>query len=188
MNSEIMESLGLGNLDIAYLFLINFVLIIVLAVLLIIQIRQSKKLKTRYEKFMQGDKARSLETQITEIINTQAYLDKVSESNLKKINDLYKRQQSDFQKIGLVKYDAFKEMGGKLSFCLAMLDEGDNGFVLNSVHSSNGCYLYTKRIKNGKSDIALGEEEKIALERAIDSKAKGKIKSIENNEEEVKND
>lgn len=184
MNSKIMESIGLGNLDIFYVILFMLILIIALAVLSFIQLSNYKKLKRRYDKFMQGERARSLETQIAEIIENQRYLDKLSESNLKKINDLYKRQQTDFQKVSLVKYDAFKEMGGKLSFCLALLDEGNNGFILNSVHSSNGCYLYTKRIKNGGSDIALGEEEKVALERAIESGTKSRHKPTKNNEEE----
>ena len=54
-----------------------------------------------------------------------------------------------------------------MSFALAMLDEKNNGFLINSVHSSDGCYSYTKRVKNGDSDIALSNEEKVAVERAI---------------------
>ena len=72
-----------------------------------------------------------------------------------------------YQKLGLVKYDAFKEMGGKLSFALVLLDENNNGFLINSVHSSDGCYSYTKRIKDGDSEIALSNEEKVAVERAV---------------------
>ena len=75
--------------------------------------------------------------------------------------------KNTFQKVGLVKYDAFQEMGGKLSFSLALLNRKNNGFVLNSVHSSDGCYTYTKEIKEGKSDISLGEEEEQALMMAI---------------------
>ena len=58
-------------------------------------------------------------------------------------------------------------MGGKLSFTLALLDENNNGFLMNSVHSSDGCYSYTKRVKNGDSEIALSNEEKVAIERAM---------------------
>ena len=49
-----------------------------------------------------------------------------------------------------------------------LLDENDNGFILNSVHSTEGCYSYTKEIKNGLCDISLGEEEKQALDIAMD--------------------
>ncbi len=65
--------------------------------------------------------------------------------------------------MGLVKYDAFSQMGGQLSFCLALLNEKNNGFIINSVHSAEGCYSYTKEIKNGQSDISLGKEEEEAL-------------------------
>ena len=75
--------------------------------------------------------------------------------------------ESTFQKVGIIKYDAFNQMGGKLSFSLALLNENDDGFILNSVHSSDGCYSYTKIIKNGKCDINLGEEEKQALDMAM---------------------
>jgi hypothetical protein len=67
----------------------------------------------------------------------------------------------------LVKYDAFNQMGGQLSFSLALLDENNNGFILNSVHSAEGCYSYTKEIVNGESSISLGEEEKQALNNAM---------------------
>ena len=53
--------------------------------------------------------------------------------------------------------------------CLALLDENDNGFIINSVHSSAGCYSYTKRIQNGKCELDLSGEEKIAIEKAINN-------------------
>ena len=69
--------------------------------------------------------------------------------------------------LGCVMYDAFIQLGGMLSFCLALLDENNNGFILNSVHSAEGCYSYTKEIINGESSISLGEEEKQALLKAM---------------------
>ena len=69
--------------------------------------------------------------------------------------------------MGIVKYDAFNQMGGQLSFSLALLDENNNGFIINSVHSTEGCYSYTKEIKNGESSISLGKEEEEALATAI---------------------
>ena len=57
-------------------------------------------------------------------------------------------------------------MGGQLSFSLCLLNENNNGFIINSVHSTDGCYSYTKEIKNGESTISLGTEEAEALEIA----------------------
>ena len=73
-----------------------------------------------------------------------------------------------YQKIGVVKYDAFKEMGGKLSFVLVLLNKENTGFLLNSVHSSReGCYTYLKEIIKGESFIELSEDEKKALSQAV---------------------
>lgn len=169
MNSKLFESIGLGNLDIAYIFIFMLVCIIALAVLVICQMNQNKKLRKKYEKFLQGKNAKSLEDQITELCEIHDILKKNSDVHTKQIKDLYRRHKSTFQKSAIVKYDAFKEMGGKLSFCLVMLDEENDGFVLNSVHSTDGCYSYTKRIAKGESDIALSGEEQHALEKAMKS-------------------
>ena len=71
------------------------------------------------------------------------------------------------KKFGLVKYNAFKGMGGNLSFAMALLDYTNTGFVLNSVHSREGCYVYIKEVERGETDVLLGSEEKDALEQAL---------------------
>ena len=65
-----------------------------------------------------------------------------------------------------MKYDAFNEMGGKLSFSLAMLNGKDDGFVLNAVHSREGCYTFIKEIVGGNYIIVLADEELEALNMA----------------------
>ena len=91
-------------------------------------------------------------------------LRKLGIKHSREIKELYAKHQSAFQKVGLVKYDAFKEMGGKLSFCLVLLDENDTGILINSIHNTSGCFCYSKKIKNGKCDIVLGEEEQLAVD------------------------
>lgn len=71
--------------------------------------------------------------------------------------------QHSVHKYGIVKYDAFDDVGGKLSFALAMLDDFDSGFVLNAVHSKENCFLYIKEIVKGESYIMLSNEEVEAL-------------------------
>ena len=58
-------------------------------------------------------------------------------------------------------------MGGNLSFALALLDYTNTGFVLNSVHSREGCYLYLKDVERGETEVLLGAEEQEALEQAL---------------------
>lgn len=168
MNSKILETLGIENIDIGYVLIGFLIAIIVLFMLTIILLVKLGKLQNRYKKFMKGKDAKSLEQELIGLYEDNKFLKVNLEKNKKDIRDLYKRMESTFQKVGLVKYDAFKQMGGQLSFSLALLDENDNGFILNSVHSSEGCYSYTKEIKNGESKISLGNEEAKALAKAME--------------------
>lgn len=167
MNSNILQSIGLGNLDIAYLFLTLLIFIVVLFVIIILQMKKLNRLQKRLSKFMTGKDAKSLEKDIVGLYEDNKFLKINVDKNKKDIRTLYKNMEHAFQKIGLIKYDAFQQMGGKLSFSLALLDENNNGFILNSVHSTEGCYTYTKEIKNGECAISLGEEEQQALDMAI---------------------
>ena len=78
-----------------------------------------------------------------------------------------RRTEHCIQKCGIVKYDAFNEMGGKLSFALALLDSDNTGWIMNAMHSREGCYTYVKEILKGESYVELSEEEAEALDRAI---------------------
>ena len=153
-----------------YLFygmIILVVLILVLIVLLAVQISKTSKLKKRLDKFVLGKDGASLEQDIAGLYEDNKFLKNSADKNKKDIRTLYKRMENAYQKMGIVKYDAFNQMGGQLSFSLALLDENNNGFIINSVHSTEGCYSYTKEIKNGESSISLGKEEEEALATAI---------------------
>mgnify|MGYP000341565504 len=153
-----------------YLFygmIILVVLILVLIVLLAVQISKTSKLKKRLDKFVLGKDGASLEQDIAGLYEDNKFLKTSVDKNKKDIRTLYKRMENAYQKMGIVKYDAFNQMGGQLSFSLALLDENNNGFIINSVHSTEGCYSYTKEIKNGESSISLGKEEEEALATAI---------------------
>ena len=87
--------------------------------------------------------------------------------NREEIAELYNKMKTHYQKVGIVKYDAFHEMGGELSFAITMLDENNTGWILNIMHSRQGCYAYVKDIVKGESTIQLAEEERESLEKAI---------------------
>ena len=89
------------------------------------------------------------------------------EENREEIAELYNRMKTHYQKVGIVKYDAFDDVGGKMSFALAMLDKENTGFILNAIHSRDNCFLYLKEIVNGESYIMLSAEEIDALRQAI---------------------
>lgn len=167
MNIDLLNSIGLGTIDFSYVFIGLVAALIILLILLIATMCKLGNLKKKYEKFMSGKDAKSLEKDIIGLYEDNKFLKVAAEKDKKDIRMLYKKFETSYQKCGIVKYDAFQQMGGKLSFSLALLNENNDGFILNSVHSTDGCYSYTKEIKNGESAISLGEEEKQALEKAM---------------------
>lgn len=143
--------------------------VIILLIMIIINMVQTSKLKKKYKKFMSGKNAKSLEDTLIKRLDQVDSLMEANNANEKSINQIFKDMKFTFQKIGLVKYDAFNEMGGKLSFSLALLNQANDGFVLNAVHSREGCYTYIKEIVDGNSIIVLAEEEQEALKMAMES-------------------
>lgn len=159
--------IGMGNAEFGIIILVLAVILLISLALNIINMCAIRKLNKKYQKFMKGKDAKSLEDEIAGLFEDNTFFRASIDKNKKDIRTLYKKLESTIQKIGIVKYDAFQQMGGKLSFCLCMLDEENSGFILNSVHSTEGCYTYTKEIINGKAMIDLGKEEEAALKMAV---------------------
>ena len=182
MSSTFLNQIGLGEFDLGYLLIgmgAVILLLIIFLILLIVQIRKTSKLKKRLDKFLSGKDGASLEKDIAGLYEDNKFLKANTEKNKKDIRTLYKNMESAYQKMGLVKYDAFNQMGGQLSFSLALLDENNNGFIINAMHTREGCYTYIKEIIDGNSVIVLSEEEQEALKRAMDPNS-----NLKNSDEE----
>lgn len=139
---------------------------LILLILIIVNMVQTNKLKKKYRAFMVGKNAKSLEDTLITRLDQVDKLISANAANERNIKKLFDGMKFTFQKVGLVKYDAFNEMGGKLSFSLAILNQSDDGFVMNAVHSREGCYTYVKEIVAGNSIIVLADEEQEALNMA----------------------
>lgn len=153
--------------DSDYIIIGLTVLVLILIILMIVNVVQMKKLKKNYKIFMNGKSAKNLEDTLIKRLNQVDDLLAANASNEKNIKILFQDMKKTYQKMGLVKYDALHEMGGKLSFSLAMLDVKNNGFVMNAMHTREGCYTYIKEIVDGNSIIILSEEEQKALNMAM---------------------
>ena len=160
----------LFSVDMQYVIiavLVMGIISIVSLILAIVAICKMGHTRKKYENFMEGKDARSLEPLLKERFKEIEDLKRINAKNVKNIKFLLDKIHYSYQKVGIVKYDAFHEMGGKLSFALTMLDNKNNGFIINSMHSREGCYMYIKEIVAGESYIELGEEETESLEKAI---------------------
>lgn len=164
MQSKILASLGI---DPAYILLGMILMMAVLFACLISANMKYNRLKRSYMLFMRGKDGKSLEENIAKQLKELDMFQSLAEKNQKDLQDIKEKLSGSYQKTGLVKYDAFNEMGGKLSFAFTMLDGEDNGWILNVMHSREGCYMYIKEIVKGESYMELAEEEEESLERAV---------------------
>jgi len=87
-----------------------------------------------------------------------------------KIKNLEDISEKTIQKVGIVRFNPFKELGGNQSFAIALLDNQNNGFVISSLFIKEGNRVYAKQIKNGKSERLLSGEESEAIAQATGSK------------------
>lgn len=164
MNSSILNRIGI---DPFYIMAGMLALIIVLFIIAVVVLRRQGQLKKRYETFMKGKNAESLEETMNRRFEDIDRLIVLNKKQKKEIDYIKSCTDHTYQKVGIVRYDAFREMGGKLSFALCLLDNFNNGFVLNAMHSSEGCFTYMKEIEDGKTDVILSEEEKGAVDAAV---------------------
>lgn len=140
---------------------------VALVVMLIVLLAKISKLNTRYQLFMRGEEGKSLEETFYKKFQNMDYINSELRNMSEHLKQIDANLLQTYQKIGIVKYDAFKEIGGTLSFVLVMLTKDDNGFILNSMHSNaEGCYTYIKEVKGGEVFVTLSEEERQALEEA----------------------
>lgn len=161
-----MEEMKVFGTDITRVVTILCVAVVLLIILVIILQQRLSIMNKKYHALMSGKKGADLE----KIIRTRfKEMDQVK-ANAKRVTREHKKVQahlsSCISKYALVKYDAFHEMAGKLSFVIALLNDENSGIVLNAMHSREGCFTYAKEIINGESFIPLSEEEKEALQQA----------------------
>ena len=128
--------------------------------------RLNKKYKKFLEKLGKGNN-------IEEDLETYMYrVEKVERQNAE-ISNYVKSLHEDLtkciQKVGIVRYSAFKDTGSDLSFTLALLDEHNDGVVLNGIYSREMSNIYAKPVKNGESSYTMSDEEKLAVQKAINS-------------------
>ena len=171
MNSMISIFLTSNGIDPFYVKAGIVALILILfLVLLIMQIRlmgKFKKLYRTYDRFMRGKDMESMEETVLAQFERIEALEKSNEEKDRQIESIFENLQHVYQKTGLVKYDAFREMSGKLSYALTLLDKENNGVMINSMYSREGCYSYVKTIVGGKCSIEMSEEEQEALKIAV---------------------
>ena len=143
------------------------VITLISIILLIITLCKLKKIRRRVDALTRGKDTESMEDIMLNFFERIESLEnhgKDVDADIKLIKETLK---NTYQKTALVKYDAFREMSGALSYSLALLDQKNDGVLISSMYSREGCYTYAKDVINGECKINLSEEETEALKQAV---------------------
>ena len=153
-------------------FLIIILIISVLSIiLLILNHLKLTKLKNEYSEFMKKlGNGKNIDENLKVYMDRVQKVEDLNKEIIQYCERLDKTVDTCIQKIGIVRYNAFKDVGSNLSFTLALLDNNNNGVVLNGIYSRDNSNIYAKPIKDGKSEYILSDEEKEAIEKAINEK------------------
>ncbi len=163
---SLFSSLGV---DSGIIILLLVALVIILTIITVSMSIRLTRLTKRYYQFMRGRDGQSMEKMFVDKFRQLDALTKQTEDNALELDILKRNHNNTLTRYGMVKYDAFDDVGGKMSFALAMLDSTNTGYILDAIHSRDNCFLYVKEIVKGESYIMLSDEEIEALQIAVNS-------------------
>jgi len=147
-------------------YLIIFIILFLLAWNIFLQLRLERT-RQRIKIFFRGRKTKDLEEVIAEQVKRMKNMEGDIKELFKWNEKLQKIADISIQRVGVVRFNPFKDVGGDQSFSIALLDKNNDGIVISSLYSREGTRVYAKPIKNGTSEYHLSEEEEKAIERAM---------------------
>lgn len=149
---------------------INFLLILILFIMNAGSRSKIKKLKAKYQRFMNGLSDANIEEVLGDCIQkVNTVVDKNRDLEYQ-INEIVRNMYYCVQKVGVVRYNAFDNVGSDLSFSIALLDNNDDGLVISSLYSRDSSSTYAKPVAGAKSKYALSAEEIQAIDIAKKSR------------------
>lgn len=147
------------------------IIVAVMFLILVIQMIMIIKLQKRYTSFIKKlGNGNDIEEMLKVYMNSVRNIEKENEEIKEYCQKLDYDVSTSLQKVGLVRYNAFKNVGSDLSFAIALLDRNNNGVVINGIYGAESSNIYAKPIKNNKSTYQLSDEEEYAIEIAEQNK------------------
>lgn len=151
------------------IFLLSGVVVLILIIINAFLIRYSYQTNKKIDKLLEKGKIKDFK----DIFLSQKEKNDGLEQRIKdaflKIKNLEDISETTIRKMGVVRFNPFNDMGGNQSFVIALLDNKNNGFLISSLLVKDGSRVYSKTVKQGKSDYMLSKEESEAINRAINS-------------------
>ncbi len=155
---------GITEIDI-YLLVIMAVLIFILATSIYNTIK-IRMLTRKYNRFISSFGGTNIEKSLENYAHRVEEVDKQVLELENHCNQIDRTLIKCIQRVGVVRYNAFEDVGSDLSFAIALLDSNDDGIVLNGIYSRDSSSTYAKPISKGKSKYTLSVEELQALDMA----------------------
>lgn len=165
------------NLNIEWQILIgiNFFLILVLFLMNLSSKSKIKKLKTKYNRLMNGIGEGNLESVVEDCLDKVNMTIQKNKEIEYQINTIERNLYYCIQKVGIIRYNAFDNVGSDMSYSIALLDNNDDGVVFSSLYARDTSSTYAKPVSGGKSKYALSAEELKAIDMARKTQTAGKV-------------
>ena len=153
------------------IFLISILIInAILFILYLINVTKLSKLRKNYSDFMSKlGKGNNIDEMIRKYVEEVESISRENKEIEKYCEKLDNKASLCINKIGLIRYNAYKDTGSNLSFALALLNQENNGIVLNGIYSRDTSNIYCKTVEKGSSSYALSREEAEAIKKAMET-------------------
>ena len=135
-------------------------------VIFLVVIVRLNKLAKQYKTLMRGAEGKNLEEIMwnnAKILDQVLFKLDIQEDRLSTVETMAK---NSVQKVGIVRFNAFRDMGGDLSYAIALLNSQGDGVVISSIYGRDDARTYAKPVKGGKSSYQLSREEEEAIVKA----------------------
>lgn len=149
--------------------LILCLLVIVLAVAAILQSGKIRRMNSRWRDLLEGAKGENLERLLYDHLRERMQIQAQIEAIENRVQVLEDKMAGAKRHLGLVKYDAFEDVGGNQSFALALYDDKGDGALVTSLVGRSDCRVYCKPLLGGKSERSISQEEQRAIQEAVQS-------------------
>lgn len=146
------------------------IITILLFVIVLILMSSVNKLERKYRKMMRGVNSKNLEEHIDSKLNDIEVAIGKADNALKECDVIKENMKECVNKIAIMRYKAFENVGSDLSFSIAILDSYNDGVVLTGIYGRQESTTYAKPIDKGISRYDLSEEEQHVLKEAINKK------------------
>lgn len=152
-------------------------LVVILTAFVVVQTRRVKALETRWQSLLREASGSNIERQLQDHFDERRALIAEHDETRQRVELLEQKMEGSKRHLGLIRYDAFDDVGGSQSFALAVYDDRGDGAVVTSLVGRADCRVYAKPLTRGRSDRTLSQEEQRAIDEARRSSPKPLISS-----------